>query len=69
MIKAILSIISSILKIFINIAKGDQPTRDEIESSTDSLQQEDKELQKQLEKEINKKETENGKNRRTRQKN
>ena len=60
MIKTILSIISSILKIFISIAKGDQPSRSEIESSTDSLQKEDKDLQQQLEKEIEEKE--NGKN-------
>jgi len=56
MIKAILSIISSILKIFINISKGDQPTRTEIESSTNDLQQEDKNLQNKLEKEIKEKE-------------
>jgi len=59
MIKAILSIVSSILKIFITFAKGDQPTRSEIENSTDSLQQEDKDLQDKLEKEIKEKENQN----------
>jgi len=58
MIKAILSIISSILKIFITFAKGDQPTRTEIENSTNDLQQEDKDLQDKLEAEIKKKEKE-----------
>lgn len=53
---AIFEIIAKVLTIITSIMKGDQPKRSEVEQATSGLEKEDKNLQKELEAEIAKKE-------------